>query len=119
MLRQVLFRVRGQDSERWTFRSGELFCQLREFPLIESQDDIAIRDGDRHALLTADANHLHRRLVVLGDVFLDEGNLVSAKELLSSITPWSGVRRVNGDLWRRVRHQYPLYSEAGRSRSSI
>ena len=114
VLGQILLGVGGQDAERRALRSGEFLRQLGELRLVEPENDIAIGDGDGHALLAADANHLHRRLVILGDVLLDEGNLVSAKELLSSIAPWSGVGRVNGDLGSSFRHRISSSLRSGR-----
>ena len=104
MTGQVLVGVGSQHAEWRPPRAGVLLRETREARLIEAEDDLVVRRDDRHPLLAAAANHFHCRRVVIGDVSFLEGDVVTAKELLSSIAPWSGLRRVHG---HRSCHQHP------------
>ncbi len=90
MAREIRFGVGAHHTKGWAFGTGELFRETSQSDLIEAKDDFILGGDDRDTLLSAPLNHLHRRRVVGGDVLLLVWHVAAAKELLSSITPWSG-----------------------------
>src|ERR687897_890291 len=58
-----------------------------------------------NALLAGETDHLHGRIIFFGHVLDGERNVVLAKELLSSVAPWSRVGAVDDDIGRLGIHE--------------
>jgi len=112
-LNPTAHRAPDREPELWTGRrrgAGMSITRgnLLETRSIEAHNDFRPRRDHRHAHLATATHHFLGRALIDRNVALNDRHATLAKELLRSMTPWSGRSRINNDgLMTRAHHSPP------------
>ncbi len=92
---EVVLNVGAEDTQRGPPRAAIPFGKSTESNLVETDNHFILGRDNRDTLLPAATDHLHSRGRVLAHILGVEWNIVTAKELLSTIAPWSGTSSID------------------------